>query len=67
MRDSTGKWLSAADLIEILQQLPPGSRVYSNQLQQLSVTCESGDELIGLIDFNYGCFDSFEGDYEDDD
>jgi hypothetical protein len=67
MRDSTGKWVSAADLISTLQQLPPSSRVYPNQLQRLSVTSESGDELIGLIDFNYGCFDSFEGDYEDDD
>ncbi len=67
MRDSTGKWVSAADLIEILQQLPPSSRIYPNQLEQLSVTSESGDELLGLIDFNFESYESFEGDYEDDD
>lgn len=59
MRDSTGKWVSAADLIEMLQLLPPGSRIYPNQLQELSVTNESGDELIGMIDFNHGCYQSF--------
>lgn len=59
MRDSTGKWLSAADLISILQQLPPSSRIYPNQLQELSVTSESGDELIGMIDFKYECYQSF--------
>ena len=67
MRDSTGKWVSAADLISILQQLPPSSRIYSNQVGNLNVTDESGYQWLGIIDFNYGCFDSFEGDYEDDD
>jgi len=67
MRDSTGKWVSVADLIEMLQLLPPGSRIYSNQVGNLNVTDESGYELIGMIDFNFGCFESFEGDYEDDD
>ena len=58
MRDSTGKWVSAADLISILQQLPPSSRIYPNRLQQLNVTNKAGDEWLGMIDFNHGCYQS---------
>ena len=60
MRDSTGKWVSAADLISILQQLPPSSRIYPNQLQELSVTNESGNELIGMIDFKCESYEPFD-------
>jgi hypothetical protein len=67
MRDSTGKWVSAADLISTLQQLPPSSRVYPNQVGNLNVTDESGYQWLGIIDFNFCCYQSFEGDYEDDD
>ena len=59
MRDSTGKWVSAADLISILQQLPPSSRIYPNQLQELSVTNESG-KLIGMIDFKCESYEPFD-------
>ena len=62
MRDDTGKWLTAAELIQILQQLPPGSRIYPNQLQELSVIDNFNGEmqLIGMIDFNFGEYESFQ-------
>ena len=59
MRDSTGRWVSVEKLSQALQQLPPGSRLYPNQLGNLHVTNESGDELLGLIDFNHGCYEPY--------
>jgi hypothetical protein len=62
MRDDTGKWLTAADLIRILQQLPPGVRIYPNDLGELSVIDDSNGkmQLIGMIDFNFGEYESYQ-------
>ena len=62
MRDDTGKWLFASDLIKLLQQLPPGVRIYPNDLGELSVIDNFNGEmqLIGMIDFNFGVYESFE-------
>lgn len=51
MRDEwSQKYLPAERLIELLQQVPAGSRVYPNAVKNLLFTTPEGDEL-GYIDF----------------
>ena len=60
MRDSTGKWVSAADLISILQQLPLNTRIYPNPVGGLNVTNEAGDKWLGIIDLSCESYEPFD-------
>jgi hypothetical protein len=59
MKDETGKWISAKDMIEILQSLPLDARIYPNQVGNLNVTTGEGSSLTwtGIIDFMYGIYE----------
>jgi hypothetical protein len=55
MKDDTGKWISPAKLIKVLQQLPPNVRIYPNPVGNLAVVVDA--TYIGQIDFMHECYE----------
>lgn len=52
MRESDGtKWLPAARLRELLEELPADSRVIPNSVGNLVVYSENGEHMTAYIDF----------------
>jgi hypothetical protein len=68
MKDDTGKWISPAKLIEILQQLPPSLRIYPNQVGNLAVVAatDAGLSCVGQIDFMHELYEEWGADEEKD-
>jgi hypothetical protein len=67
MKDDTGKWISPAKLIEILQQLSPNLRIYPNQVGNLAVVAatDTGPSCIGQIDFMHELYEEWSADEEE--
>ena len=57
MKDETGKWISAKNLMQILQELPPTARIYPNQVGNLNVIEAGSMSWLGMIDFMYGTYE----------
>ena len=66
MKDETGKWISAKNLMQILQELPPTARIYPNQVGNLNVIESGSMSWLGMIDFMYGTYEQWGEDGDDE-